>query len=37
MLSDNNPVLTNKQDIKPGKLAELCHFPACEEAAMPKQ
>jgi len=27
MLSDNNPVLSNKQDIKPGKLAELCHFP----------
>ena len=30
MLSDNNPVLTNKQDTKPGKLAELCCFPACE-------
>jgi hypothetical protein len=37
MLSDNNPVLTNKQDMKPGELAELCYFPACEGAAMPKQ
>jgi hypothetical protein len=37
MLSDSNPVLTNKRDIKRGKLAELCQFLAYEGAAMPKQ